>query len=178
MVYLEFKSCKFWLILLINRLVLYYVPFLFVALALSIISGLLTAQADRTYECADVDEGDKDYEDKLNKCSSVNLVKLGLLVVVNLHVCVNAALVVRPIFQRAKLLIQSGIIDGYHNNHSDGHGQKDAIVDDPMYSVTELLAAAAEENAVRNHVDELCTTEGTCNNPNYLVESGGIRFYI
>ena len=47
-----------------------------------------------------------------------------------------------------------------------------------MNSVTELLAAAAEENAVHNHVDELCTTEGTCNNPNYLVESGGIRFYI
>ena len=70
------------------------------------------------------------------------------------------------------------MINGYHNNHSDCHHQKDAIVDDPKNSETELLTAAAEENAVQNHEDELCTTEAASNNPNCLVEVGGIRFYI
>ena len=47
-----------------------------------------------------------------------------------------------------------------------------------MYSETELLTADTEEDTVDNHVDDLCTTECTSNNPDCLVESGGIRFHI
>ena len=125
-----------------------------------------------------MDQSDEDYEDKLSKCSSVDLIKLGLLVIINLHVLVNAILVVRPVSQRTKLFIEVGIVNCYHSNHSDRHHQKDAILDDPMNSVTKLFAAATEENTVHNHIDELCTTKGASNNPDCLVETSGVRFYI
>ena len=125
-----------------------------------------------------MDESDKDYEDELSKRSREYLVKLGLLVLINLHVCVNAARVTGPVSKITKLVGQPRVVYGYQNDHSDRHCQKDAIVDDTIHPVTELLAAAAEENAVANHVDELCTTEGTGNDPDCLVELGGIRFHI
>ena len=125
-----------------------------------------------------MDDSDEDYQDKLNKHSSVHLVKLGLLVVINRHVFVDAAPVVGPVSQRAKLFGKSLIVDRNQNNHSDCHSQENAILDDAHYSVTELLAAATEHNTVHDHVDELYTTKGTSNNPNCLVESSGIRFGI